>query len=80
VLGKPNAEMLLQIAQKFDLDISEVMMIGDRLQTDIMLAVNAGAVSVKIRNPKEDGVYDLDFDIEADITVNHLGELQAMMP
>ena len=79
VLGKPNPEMLWTIAERHGLQSDEVLMIGDRLQTDILLAVRAGALSCKVANPQEDGVYGTDLDVTPDLVVEHLGELHARL-
>ena len=79
VLGKPNPEMLWPIAARHGIQPAQVLMVGDRLQTDILLAANAGALSCKVANPQEDGVYGVGLDVRPDLCVNHLGELHAMM-
>lgn len=79
VLGKPNPEMLLHIAARHNLSPDRLLMIGDRLQTDVALAVNAGAVGCKVANPAEDGVYGTELEIRPDVSVEHIGELQALM-
>ena len=79
VLGKPNPEMLWPIAARHGLRPGDMLMVGDRLQTDILLAANAGALSCKVANPQEDGVYDVGLAVRPDLSVNHLGELHAML-
>ena len=79
VLGKPNPAMLWPIAARHGIQPAEMLMVGDRLQTDILLAARAGALSCKIANPAEDGVYDHGLTVRPDFCVNHLGELQALM-
>ena len=79
ILGKPNPEMLRHIAQKHHVALEHVLMIGDRLQTDIALAANAGAMSCKVVNPKEDGVYGTTLALTPDLTVAHIGELQVAL-
>jgi HAD superfamily hydrolase (TIGR01450 family) len=48
VIGKPSAEILIQLAAQWELDPNEVLMVGDRLYTDIQLAHNAGAMSALV--------------------------------
>ncbi|HSN93861.1 MAG TPA: HAD-IIA family hydrolase [Anaerolineaceae bacterium] len=48
VIGKPSAEILNQLAYNWGLQASEVLMVGDRLYTDIQLARNAGAISALV--------------------------------
>lgn len=48
VLGKPSPSMLLQVAEHYGLAPDEMMMVGDRLYTDIAMAHRAGAVGVLV--------------------------------
>ena len=45
VVGKPNPEMLYECLVGLDVDLKHCMMVGDRLGTDIQMAVRAGMVS-----------------------------------
>lgn len=42
VVGKPEGFMLKNIAEKFGLKASQICMVGDRLDTDIMFGKNGG--------------------------------------
>ena len=46
VLGKPNPEILDFIARRFNVTKDEMMVVGDRLYTDILVGVNAGVDSL----------------------------------
>ena len=48
VVGKPNPSMLDGILQRYQLKPSEVLMVGDRIYTDVKMAQNAGAVGVLV--------------------------------
>lgn len=48
VIGKPNKEIVESIASKYSLDKKEMVMVGDRLYTDIKTGENAGIVSVLV--------------------------------
>jgi HAD superfamily hydrolase (TIGR01450 family) len=48
IIGKPSAEILWQLAEQWALQPSEVLMVGDRLYTDVQLAQNAGAMSALV--------------------------------
>ena len=48
VIGKPNRSMLEMAASEMDCDIDDIVMVGDRLYTDIRMAVDAGVVSVAV--------------------------------
>ncbi len=41
VLGKPNPEIIYYLAKKFNVSLDEVLVVGDRLYTDILVGVNA---------------------------------------
>ncbi|MGK0541610.1 HAD-IIA family hydrolase [Propionimicrobium lymphophilum] len=45
VVGKPNPEMLYECLVGLDVDLKHCVMVGDRLGTDIQMAVRAGMVS-----------------------------------
>ncbi len=48
VPGKPNALMLIGIMKRHGLRAHEVVMVGDRLNTDVALAKNAGTMGVLV--------------------------------
>lgn len=48
VIGKPNRAVVESIASKYDLDQSEMVMVGDRLYTDVQTGINAGITSVLV--------------------------------
>ena len=41
VLGKPNPEIIYYLTKKFNVALDEVLVVGDRLYTDILVGVNA---------------------------------------
>lgn len=48
VIGKPNKEIIESIASKYNLDKEEMVMVGDRLYTDIKTGANAKITSVLV--------------------------------
>ncbi|MBP3331480.1 MAG: HAD-IIA family hydrolase [Tidjanibacter sp.] len=48
VIGKPNPEFLQGLAERFDVRPDEMAVIGDRLYTDVAVALNAGAMGVLV--------------------------------
>ena len=46
ILGKPHAGMIAEIGRRLDLPPEQIAFVGDRLQTDIRMARDAGFVSV----------------------------------
>lgn len=45
ILGKPNATMIAGAAGRLEVEIPDIVMVGDRLETDIRMANDAGAGS-----------------------------------
>lgn len=48
VIGKPNPDMLSGIRYRYGLEADEIAMCGDRIYTDVAMAVNAGALGVLV--------------------------------
>lgn len=48
VIGKPDPQMLDGILKKYNLQPSEIAMVGDRIYTDVQMALNAGALGVLV--------------------------------
>lgn len=48
VIGKPNKEVVESIADKYGLDKSGMVMVGDRLYTDVQTGINAGITAVVV--------------------------------
>lgn len=46
VIGKPSRFMFECIASQFDLDPESALMVGDRLETDIVFGINCGLSTV----------------------------------
>ena len=74
VLGKPDPGMLREAAARKHTPVEQVLMIGDRLATDMALGKNAGALTCHILTPGADLVPP--DNIIPDLTVGNLGELQ----
>lgn len=41
VMGKPNPEIVYYLAKEFNVSLDEVLVVGDRLYTDILVGINA---------------------------------------
>ena len=76
VLGKPDPGLLVEAAARKGVDVTETMMCGDRLSTDISLGVNAGALTCHIATPGADLI--VPEGIVPDFSVLNLGEMQAI--
>lgn len=70
VLGKPNAGIVQQLARKWGVDVSEILMVGDRLYTDIALGKTAGVQTALVlsgetkRSDLPDSQFEPDFVFE----------------
>ncbi|NGM60966.1 HAD-IIA family hydrolase [Sphingobacterium sp. SGG-5] len=79
VIGKPNPSMLDGILDRYKLKSSEVLMVGDRIYTDVKMAQNAGAAGVLVLS----GETTMDIvghsDTVPDIIARDLAELEIML-
>ncbi len=79
VVGKPNPSMLDGILERYKLQPSEVLMVGDRIYTDVKMAQNAGAIGVLVLS----GETTMDIvgisDTVPDIIAQNLMELESML-
>jgi HAD superfamily hydrolase (TIGR01450 family) len=48
IVGKPEPRMLRAVMSRYNVEASQVAMVGDRLYTDILMAANAGAFGVLV--------------------------------
>lgn len=48
VIGKPDPRMLDGIIHKYNLQPHEIAMVGDRIYTDVMTAINAGGMGILV--------------------------------
>ncbi len=78
VLGKPDPGLLREAAARRNVSMDQVLMVGDRLATDIAVGVNAGAMTCHILQPGADLVTPE--GIVPDFQVRDLGELQRLWP
>jgi len=76
-LGKPDPGFLRAAAEHCHVPVENTLMIGDRLSTDILLGINAGAHTCRICGPGADTTPVP--GVEAEYVVDNLGILQKMM-
>lgn len=48
MFGKPNPDVIDTIIDEYNIERSEIVMVGDRLYTDIEMANNAGIDSILV--------------------------------
>lgn len=79
VIGKPNKEIIDSIISKYNLKKEDMIMIGDRLYTDIKMGENTGIDSILVysgETKKEDYKYS---KIRADYTFDSVREIIEFM-
>lgn len=79
VIGKPNPGMLDGILQRYKLKPSEVLMVGDRIYTDVKMAHNAGAVGVLVLSGETTMDIVKQSDTVPEIIVQDLAGLEKML-
>ncbi len=66
VIGKPNKEIIESIASKYNLNKDEMVMVGDRLYTDIKTGANAKITSILVYSGETKKEDYLKSEIKAD--------------
>lgn len=79
VIGKPNPSMLDGILERYKLHPSEVLMVGDRIYTDVKMAQNAGAIGVLVLSGETTMDIVREADTVPDIVARNLAELEKML-
>lgn len=75
VLGKPDPRMLAGLLQRNKLKADQLVMVGDRLYTDVAMAHLAGALSVLVLTGEATAEDSARFNPAPDIVVTDLAEL-----
>lgn len=79
IVGKPNRIMVEMAAQQLGIPSSSLVMVGDRLYTDIALGLNSGIATVLVLSG-ETQRRDLEHSpYQPNAVFNHLGELAAYL-
>ncbi len=79
VTGKPDPQMLDGIMQRYNLQPSQIAMIGDRIYTDIQMAIDARALGVLVLSGETDLEILQQSGLKPDIVVNDISELGQMI-
>lgn len=74
-IGKPNPFMVNHVMDKFDYSKDEVVVIGDRLYTDIATGINAGVTSVCVLTGEATIEDIIDGEIKPTYTFNNIGDI-----
>jgi HAD superfamily hydrolase (TIGR01450 family) len=79
VIGKPDPRMLDGILHRYQLEPSEIAMVGDRLYTDVKMALNAKAFGVLVLSGEatmEDVAYS---DVKADVIADNVAKFGKLL-
>ncbi len=79
VIGKPDPQMLDGIIKKYNLLPSEIAMVGDRIYTDVQMAINAGALGVLVLSGEATVQDVIESTVKPDIVANDLAGLQVLI-
>lgn len=79
VIGKPNPSMLDGILERYQLNPAEVLMVGDRIYTDVKMAQNAGAIGVLVLSGETTMDIVQNSDTVPNIIAEDLAELEKML-
>lgn len=75
IIGKPYHYMAEYLSEKLNLALSEMLMVGDRLYTDVAFGVNSGLkTALVLSGETTEKTYALS-DIKADIVINSIADL-----
>lgn len=80
VVGKPSDFMLKNIAAQFNLKPSQICMVGDRLDTDIMFGQNGGLTTCLVLSgvTTEEQLLSPDNKVHPDLYMSQLSDLLAV--
>lgn len=75
VIGKPNADIINVICDKYGYSKEDIAMVGDRLYTDIKTGINADIATVVVLSGETSRTQYEESDIDADFVYPSLKEL-----
>ncbi len=80
VIGKPNRLMLEMAARELRVPIEDTVMVGDRLYTDIDMAVQAGTQSILVLSGETDRAMLETSDIRPTFILDSVADIPGMLP
>ncbi|MDQ7948009.1 MAG: HAD-IIA family hydrolase [Pedobacter sp.] len=79
VIGKPDPRMLDGILHRYQLEPSAIAMVGDRLYTDVKMAVNANALGVLVLSGEATMDDVAQSDVTADVIAENVAKFGALL-
>jgi len=79
VIGKPNSKMIEMAASEMNADPTKLIMIGDRLYTDMRMAFDSKIRSILVYSGETRSEDLKDSDITVTFTVNSVADIEKMM-
>lgn len=79
VIGKPNPRMLDGILHRYALKPTEIAMVGDRLYTDVKMAVNANALGVLVLSGEATIDDTLNAEVKADVIADNVAKFGELL-
>ncbi|MBN2260632.1 MAG: HAD-IIA family hydrolase [Clostridiales bacterium] len=75
IIGKPNKEIIESISEKYNFDKNEMVIVGDRLYTDIKTGKNAEIASILVYSGETDEEDYRNSEIKADYVFNSIKDI-----
>jgi len=78
IIGKPNALIMTIATQKLNLHSEEILMVGDRMDTDIVAGLEAGMKTCLVLTGVSQRETLNEFPFQPDFVLNNVGEIQTI--
>jgi NagD protein len=79
VIGKPDPQMLDGIIYNYKLKPNEIAMVGDRIYTDVQMAINAGALGILVLSGEATEADVAASEVKPPIVAKDLAEIQQLL-
>ncbi|WP_461790925.1 HAD-IIA family hydrolase [Pedobacter sp.] len=79
IIGKPDPQMLDGIIYKYNLKPNEIAMVGDRIYTDVQMAINAGALGILVLSGEATLEDVATSSVKPPIVAENLAEIQELL-
>jgi NagD protein len=79
VFGKPNPSILLELCDRLHLAAEQMLMVGDRIYTDMKMAREAGVPAVLVLTGETTAAHAADLFHQPDLTVADIGQLGELL-